>query len=348
MTPLVTAFVMSFVLAAAFTPMARLLAFKIGAIDQPNYRKTHRLPTPRIGGLAIAAAFTITMLAHTSLNRPLWGLLGGILLMLAAGLVDDIKGMKAPAKLFWQVVAAGVVLIGGIGIVYLTNPLGGLLTLDGWRIPMEIWGYHFNVIPIANTVSILWIVGMVNAVNFLDGLDGLAGGICSIAATVLFVLALIPATANPVVALLAITLLGALLGFLPYNFYPSRIFMGDSGAYTVGLILAVLSIYSGSKIAVGALVLGFAVIDMMWVVLRRLARHQSPFKADRGHLHHRLLDSGLLSHRLTVVVIYIMTILVAVTIFVAGGTAAFVLLMLLLIGVVSLMRLFSPTERRRL
>lgn len=347
-TQLISAFLMSFVLSLGLTPLVRKLAFKIGALDHPNHRKAHAQPTPRIGGLAITAAFVVTMLANTRLDRPLVGLLAGVGILLLGGLLDDVKGLSARSKLVWQIVAAIVVLAGGIGIVYFSNPLGGTIQLDNWRIPAEIFGFKFNIIPLANFVSVLWMLGMINAVNFLDGLDGLAAGVAAIAGIVLFVFAVSSGTGHPVVALLSLILVGALLGFLPYNFFPSRIFMGDSGAYVVGLLLALLSIYSGSKIAVGALVLGFAVIDMVWVALRRLSKRQHPFKADRLHLHHRLLDSGLFSHRRVVVILYFMTIAVAVTIFLAGGVAAFVLLLLLLIAVVSLLRILKPIPSRRL
>jgi UDP-GlcNAc:undecaprenyl-phosphate/decaprenyl-phosphate GlcNAc-1-phosphate transferase len=138
------------------------------------------------------------------------------------------------------------------------------------------------------------------------------------------------------------------LGFLPYNFFPSSIFMGDSGAYVIGLVLALLSIYSGSKIAVGALILGFAVIDMVWTILRRLVRRQSPFAPDRRHLHHQMVDSGLFSHRKAVLVLYLMAMVVAAAIFLAGAVAGFSILVLALITVMSILRILGPIQTRRL
>ncbi len=343
------AFGWAFVASLLVTPLAKRLAFRWGAVDKPDKRrKLHNKPTPRLGGIAIIAGWLLPLLFFVKLDRPLLGLLGGLLILLAVGIIDDIRGLSAPTKLIWQFMAAGVVLAGGLGIIYISNPLGGAIALDGWRIPLELFGFNFNLIPLANFVSLLWIVGMINAVNLLDGLDGLAGGVSAIAALVLFIMAITPGMAHATVAILAIGLLGSLMGFLPYNFYPSRIFMGDSGAYVIGLILAVLSIYSGSKITVGALVLGLAVVDMVWVFARRISKGQSPFKSDRGHLHHRILDSGLVSHRRAVLIIYLITILVAVTIFVIGGTAAFVLLILLLVAISSVIRILAPTGSRRL
>lgn len=341
-------FLVSFGLSLVGTPLVKRLALKIGAVDVPEARKVHSKPVPRLGGLAIAVAFLVPFILFLDLDRPLIGLLAGVLILLAHGLIDDIRGLSAKAKLVWQVMAAVVVLAGGIGIVFVSNPLGGVIVLDNWRIMVEIGSINFNILPFANFVSIVWILGMINAVNLLDGLDGLAGGVSAIAALVLFMFAITPGTADYTVAVLAIALLGSLLGFLPYNFYPSSVFMGDSGSYTVGLMLALLSIYSGSKIAIGAMVLGFALIDMLWAISRRLYRRQSLFTPDRGHFHHRLLDSGLFSHRRAVILIYTLTTLVAVTLLLAGGLAAFGLLILSLILVMSFLRIMSPLRKRRL
>lgn len=338
----VLGFGMAFAASFLFTPWVRRLAIKIGAIDKPTKRKVHTKPVPRLGGVAIAVAFLIPFLLLVDLDRRFIGLLAGFIILLGLGVADDVKRLRARHKLVWQLLAAVAVLAGGIGIVYFTNPFGGVIALDGWRIPVDLAGLHFNILPIANAVTVLWIVGMINTINFLDGLDGLAGGIASIAALVLFMSAVTVSGGSSVVALLAIILLGALLGFLPYNFHPASIFMGDSGAYTIGLLLALLSIYSGSKIAVGAIVLGFAIFDAGWTVLRRIMRKRSPFKPDRNHLHHQMLDSGLLSHGQVVLVLYVLTVIVAVALLVFGGVAGFSLLLLLLVSIVSVMRILRP------
>ncbi len=221
-----------------------------------------------------------------------------------------------------------------------------MIALDGWKIPIEIGAINFNIIPVANLVSIIWIVGMINTVNFLDGLDGLATGVSAIGAAVLFSLALTPAIGNPVVALLAIILMGALLGFLPYNFFPSSIFMGDSGSYVIGLLLALLSIYASSKIAVGALVFGIAIVDGLWTVLKRILAGESPFQADRKHLHHQLLDSGLLSHRQVVLLLYLLTALVAAAIVFSSPLLAALVMLVTLAGTFYIMRL-KTTKRAK-
>lgn len=337
------AFGLAFMVSLVATPLVRALAIKIGAVDYPEHtRKVHGRPVPRIGGVAIVVAFVMTFLLYFDLSRAFYGLLGGLLILFTVGIVDDIRGLNPWAKLLWQVAAAGVVLAGGIGIVEVTNPLGGVIALDTWRIPVSAGPLAFNILPIANLVSILWLVGMINVVNFLDGLDGLAGGITSIASLVLFLMALGPISGNATVALSSIILLGSILGFLPYNFYPARIFMGDSGAYVIGMLLALLAIYSESKIAVGSLVLGFAVIDAIWVVLRRLLRRQSPFQPDRGHLHHVIFDSGLFSHRQTVLIFYILTIAVASAVLLTSGAVAFAVLISLLVSLLMFIKVIAP------
>lgn len=286
-------FLLALVLTVSSMPVLKILALKVGAVDIPNARKIHKRPLPRIGGVGIFIGILLPMLVLLPLNRPLLAFIIGLILVFIVGLWDDIKGLSAWTKLFWQVVAAGAVLAGGIGIILVTDPFGGVIYLDNWIIPIEILGISFNLIPIANLVSILWIVGVINTVNFLDGLDGLASGIVIIAALTLFTMATLPVIDDTVVAQLALILAGAAFGFWLFNKHPSSILMGDSGSYVIGMMLAVLAIYSGSKIAVGILVLGVAIVDSVWAVLRRLMQGRSPFSPDRGHIHHQLLDSGL-------------------------------------------------------
>lgn len=298
-------FGLAFALSAAFTPWVRRLALSKGIVDRPSTpRKIHTKPIAYLGGVAIFTAFVVTVMIFLPMTRQLLALLLGCLILVAIGVVDDIIDLPAGVKLIGQFVAAGVALSGGIGITQVTNPFGGVIDLASWgRMTFTMFGGEFHISPIANTLSLLWMVGLANTVNFLDGLDGLACGISGIAALVMFGLAVGPNVQQPAVALLAIILAGAAFGFLPYNFFPARIFMGDSGAYFLGLVLAMLSIYSGGKLATAALVLGFPILDAIWAAVRRLARGTSPFKADRQHFHHLLIDAGL-SQRQAVLTLY--------------------------------------------
>ncbi len=293
----------SVVLAAALTPQVKKLAFRLGAVDHPgDARRIHQRPTARLGGLAIYLSIVITALIYGDINRQLLGLIAAITVLMLVGVADDIKGLSATHKLIWQIIAAGIALAGGIGIVALSDPFGGILNLSWGRFLVNFGPLHFHVMPIANTLSILWMVGIVNVINFLDGLDGLATGVSSIAALALFVLSI--KVHQPATAMLALIVAGSSLGFLPYNFNPASIFLGDSGAYTLGLMLAMIAIYSGSKLATAALVLGFPILDGVWTVIRRVLRGISPFAADRGHLHHLMLDVGMMSQKKAVLTLY--------------------------------------------
>jgi UDP-GlcNAc:undecaprenyl-phosphate GlcNAc-1-phosphate transferase len=298
------AFILSLVLSAALTPLVRKYALKKGVIASRD--KIQSLETediPYLGGLAVFAAFTVSAMAFLPMGRQLGAFLIGALILVVVGAIDDIRGVSPIWRLGWQFLAAGVVLAGGIGITAITSPFGGTVDLTFGRTAIDLLGFHFHITPIANLLSILWLVGMTNVINFLDGLDGLSSGVTGIAAVTLYLLAL--NVNQPVVALLAIILAGSAFGFLPYNFFPAKIFLGDAGAYFYGLTLALLAIYSGGKLATVLLVLGFTVIDSMWAVIRRLRRGTHPFSADREHLHHLLLQAGL-SQRAAVLVLYVL------------------------------------------
>lgn len=331
-------FLLALIITVSSMPLLKMLAIKVGAVDMPSARKIHKKPLPRIGGVGIFLGIVIPVLLFLPLSRALSGLLIGLTIIFLVGLWDDIRGLGAWTKLVWQVVAAGIVLAGGIGIILVTDPFGGVIYLDNWRIPMEVFGFEFNLLPIANLVSILWIAGVINTVNFLDGLDGLASGIVIIVAVTLFVLATLPVADDVTVAQLSLILAGACLGFWLFNRHPSTILMGDSGSYVIGLVLAVLAIYSGSKIAVGILVIGVAIVDSVWAVFRRLVQRRSPFSPDRGHIHHQLLDSGL-SQWQVVGYLYAVAAALSVSVVIFNAIAGLVTLVLAIVVTVSIVRI---------
>ena len=275
-------------------------------------------------------AFIIAVVINLAPSRQLDALLIGCAILVVVGVIDDIKGLSAWTKLGWQFVAASVALAGGVGITSFTNPFGGEIILNHWRYVVDLAGLRFHISPLANTLSLIWMVGLANTINFLDGLDGLACGVSGIAATIMFALSVGPHVHQPGVALLAIILAGAAFGFLPYNFHPAKIFMGDSGALFLGLTLAMLAIYSGAKLATITLVLGFPIIDALWAVMRRLYRHTSPFRADRGHFHHLLLDAGL-SQRQAVLILYAVAAAFGTIALFAGSLAKLIALIILVV-----------------
>lgn len=281
------------------TPQIRKWALAHNILAQPGERKIHTKPVAYLGGVAIFLGFLLPAIAFLPISRRFVSLIVGITMLVVVGVIDDMKPVNPWFKLGWQILAACVVLAGGIGIQVITNPFGGVIDLTAGR--FAVGPYH--VTPIGNFLTVLWIVGLVNVVNFMDGLDGLAAGVSAISAFVLFCLAISGGVHQPQVAILAIITVGAALGFLPYNFFPAKIFMGDGGAYFLGTVLALLAVYSGGKLATAGLVLGFAIFDGVWAVIRRLLNKRSPFSPDRHHIHHLLLDAGL-SQRAAVLVLY--------------------------------------------
>ncbi len=314
------------------TPLAIRFADRIGAIDQPDDdRRIHERPIPRTGGLAVAGSFLIVGVVflgasatfnlipglRTLPQSEVWALFVGVALGAALGYVDDRFQLRARWQLLGQLVLAAVAVASGVVIENAVNPLGG----PGFTFP-GIWGI---------AVTTLWVVGMINSVNFVDGLDGLLSGIALIAVATLGLISLVGPDIQPAVAVLCALLAGSLLGFLPYNFHPARIFIGTAGVFAVGYALAVLSVLGTAKVAVALLVLGVPIIDTFWIIIRRVSARRSPFSADRGHFHHRLLDLGL-SHRGAVLLIYGLCAVLAVLSLVLSGRGQVSAFLIIVIG----------------
>lgn len=300
--------VLAFALAAAITPLIGRLAERYGMLDIPGGRRLHPRPIARPGGLAIALAFGLTILAFWLVDRyagrpflipeevrssrfTLTALAAALGMTL--GFIDDAFELRARWQFLGNVVVAAVIIVAGIRIDFIDDPLGG--------------GVIQLAYPVAVAFTFFWIIGMNVALNFIDGLDGLAAGVSAIAAATLGGIALLPYVQEPFVAWMAFSLAGATLGFLIFNFHPAKLFMGTSGVVFVGTMLAVLSIFGTAKVAAALLVLGVPIIDTFYVLLRRMLQGQKPFAPDRGHFHHRLLDVGL-SHPQAVLFIYGLTL----------------------------------------
>lgn len=275
-------FVVALVIAFAITPVMKAIAFRIGALKQPNARSVHTAPVAQLGGVAIYIAFAISSLIFArSQEVDLQAILIGSGLMMALGVWDDLKPLSARAKLLGQIAVAVVLVLMGVRIDFITNPAGGLLLMG----------------RLAGPVTVIWIVALANVVNLIDGIDGLAAGVSSIAALSLLFVALRQGQAS--VAVLTAALAGSALGFLRYNFNPAKIFMGDAGALFLGCALAAISIEGTLKsaaavaVAVPVLALGLPIFDTFFAIVRRIGNGQPIAQADRGHLHHRLLDRGL-------------------------------------------------------
>ncbi len=279
----VLVFVTALVLAYALTPVAARIAVRIGAVDRPGPRRVHESPTPRLGGLPLFLSFSAAI--GVSLLYPrddpnelarLIGLLAGAALVFAIGALDDVRELGALPQLAVQLIAAGLAVASGVLIIQVPNPFGGSIPLPTW---------------FAILFTLFWLMGMMNTVNWLDGIDGLAAGVVGIAGIILFAHAF--RLEQYSIALLALALVGSVLGFLRFNLWPAKIFMGSTGAPVLGFALGVLSIIGAARVAFALLVLGIPILDVAWRILSRVRAGRSPFCADRGHLHHRLLDMGL-------------------------------------------------------
>ena len=304
---IVGAFLAAALLALFVTPAVRRLADTLRIVDHPDERRTHDAPLPRGGGMAVAIAFLIVggglvlfgdalsgMPGHGSVSDlNLVGLFGGGIVATVIGALDDRFDLRARWQLLGQLVLAAIAVTTGITVAFIGDPFGS--------------GIIRFIAPIGIAFTVVWIVGMINSLNFIDGLDGLSTGIALIAAVTLGLLSLTNAAGplgQPLVAVLCFVLAGALLGFLRWNFHPAVIFQGSAGVMFIGYVLAVLAILGTAKVIVALLVLAVPIIDTFWVIVRRLSSGRSPFSPDRGHIHHLLLDLGL-SHRSTVLLIYL-------------------------------------------
>lgn len=298
----VLAFLAAFGVAYIATPLARKLALASGAVDYPDpeteqCRRVHKRPVPRLGGLAIFLGFlgpALYLLPREGLT--LMGLLLGGGIMLALGIWDDLRTLSPRAKLAGQI-AAGLVFVAlGNRIMWVTNPWAASLEESMWYV--GVWA-----IPL----TLFWIVGITNTINLIDGLDGLAAGVSTIASVTLLLVAFQEGQSGNVV--LTAALAGACLGFLPYNFNPARIFMGDTGSLFLGFALAAIAVQGALKsatviaLAVPIVVLGLPILDTALAIVRRYRSRAPIFAPDRQHLHHRLLDRGL-SQRQTVFLLY--------------------------------------------
>lgn len=277
--------IVSTVLSVIFTPIVKKIALKLQIIDVPEGdRRIHNKPMPLLGGLSIYFSFIITLLLKGgNLTRAEMGLVLGATIIVIGGFLDDKFDIKPRYKLIFQIAAALILIIYGVKIVLITNPFSSL--------------YQFTNVGIMSIpLTIIWVVGITNALNLIDGLDGLASGIGLISSLTILIIALLNNRYEATV--LAIILCGSILGFLPYNFNPASIFMGDTGAQLLGFLLASISIEGAIKsaaafsIAVPILALGIPIYDTLFAVIRRKINGKPIMQADRGHLHHRLLDMG--------------------------------------------------------
>ena len=298
----IVSFACAFAVSLLMTPSARKISIRLNAIDYPKARGLHKEPIPRMGGIAIVLGFMVTMgvlLIFMPELRTLQfaGFIIGGLAIFGLGAMDDIYQLRPRTKLIGQIVVACIIVATGTRVTFFDAMMPTFLArID---IPM----------------TIIWIVGVTNAVNFIDGVDGLAAGVASIASMSLTALCVVSGSGTAVV--FAIALAGACLGFLPRNFSPADVIMGDTGSMFLGYVLAVTSVIGVYKsaalltIVIAVLALALPVFDTAFAILRRLIARKPIMTADRGHLHHKLIDAGY-SHKQTVVILYLISAVMGV------------------------------------
>jgi UDP-GlcNAc:undecaprenyl-phosphate GlcNAc-1-phosphate transferase len=298
--------------------MIKKLAFRLGATDKPNNRKVHEKIMPRMGGLVIYISFMLGILIMNPDSQYHLAIILGSVIIVATGILDDIFELSAKVKLFNQIAAALVVVLwGGVQVNFINLPFGGVL--------------EFGVLAVP--ITIIWIVGVTNAINLIDGLDGLAAGVSSIALISISGMAIV--MGDVYVMTIGFILLVSTLGFLFYNFYPAKIFMGDTGALFLGYMIAVLSLLGFKNVAfisfiIPVIILGVPMTDTIFAIVRRLVKKAPLSAPDKSHLHHCFLDLGY-THKQTVLLIYAISAMFGLTAFIFSLTTMWGSLLILTI-----------------
>ena len=330
------AFLLAFITAFVITPYTIRLAKKVGAVDIPNDRRVNKKPMPRLGGLAVIAGFLVSVIylvisASIEGKIKLLGILGGMLVLGIVCYIDDVKDIKPLVKLAGQVTAAIIVASSGV-------------LIDNFTIPFKENSFVLNEV-FSFILTVGWIIGITNAINLIDGLDGLSSGITLISCLSLVVVFAL--NESPLIAIILITALaGAIVGFLPYNFNPAKTFIGDVGSNFMGFALAIISIlgvaktYTAIVLIAPIMILALPIFDTIWAIIRRIIKSKSikgVFKADRGHLHHRLMAKGY-TQKQSVLILYGATATLGMTaiILLDSGiwkAASFALLVIAIVGI---------------
>lgn len=284
---------LSFIISILFTPIVKRIAFRVGATDCPDERKVHQNIMPRLGGIAIYVSFLIGFLLSGYDTVLATLILLGSLIILITGILDDLFGLKPKLKLIGQTLGSSIVIIFGDAQV----------NIFAW---VEIeWLQQ----TLSYGLSFFWVIFVTNSINIIDGLDGLASGLSGI---MLFFISIFSINQGDYfISTLSLILLSSILGFLLHNFYPATIFLGDTGSLFIGYMIAIISLLTFDTSTADLLItpfilIGIPILDTIYAIIRRITNNKSLFSADKGHLHHQLLNSGF-SHRKTVIILYILT-----------------------------------------
>ena len=335
----ILAFGMAASFAYLFTPPTIYIAKRIGLITDSKLRKhpahTHIGKIPRGGGLPLFLSFIIVSILFVSLNKLYIGIIIASTLTIIVGLLDDYYDISPYLRFGINLLISAIVIGFGLGIPFVSNPFGGVIRLDTWRITFELLGKSHSILPFADIIALIWLTWITNMINWSKGVDGQMPGFVAVAALFLGLLsqrfvAHDVSTTN--VLFVAVIISGVFAGFLPFNFFPQMIMPGYGGGALAGFWLGILSILSFGKIGTFILVLAIPMIDAIYTLVRRIKKGVSPFKADRGHLHHRLMELGWGKRRIAVFYWLITTILGCASLLLNGieKLIAFCLIALLL------------------
>ncbi len=335
------------------TPVVIVIANKFRLVDDPKKRyhpaHTHKGIIPRAGGLALFVGLLVGVLMFMPMTKLVIGMMVGSALLIFVGLLDDRRDVNPYIRLTTNVVTALLVVGAGAGIPYVTNPInGGILHLDTLRISFQFFGSH-SILVWADLLAFVWILWTINIVGWSAGVDGQMPGFVTISAVALGLLSLRFASVDPsqtYVTILAFIVAGAFLGFLPWNFYPQKIMPGYGGKTLAGFLLAILGILSYGKFGTALLVLSVPMLDAFYTLLRRLGKRKSLVAADRGHLHHRLLNLGWGKRRIALFYWVVSAILGLVSLTVTSQQKLFTLLLVAVVfsGFVVWVNYFSQLE----
>lgn len=340
-TQLIPYFLISLGLAIVLTPLIGKLAVRVGALDLPGYlrsrldhtaeRRIHDRIVPKLGGLATALAIILTLLLTNTFENLRWGIIAGIILITVIGILDDIYNLSARVQLAGQAVAAILVVLSGVTIASI-QVAGVFINLNSYSTNLEIGSFIYHFVFPADIITILWIVGLINAINWVGGIDALNGAFSSVASFTMLIIAM--RTGNVPLAFVIAVYLGGVLGVLPYNYNPAKIFYGTVGEFLNGFLLAVFAILGGSKLPLAIIILGLPIIDAVWVVALRIRAHpeiiKHPMKiltiSDKNHLHHRLLSLGYSQKAVLFIEVAIMSVLCTIAFYFSGFSNEFVAL----------------------
>jgi len=302
----VIVFFVSFLISLALTLPTIYLAKKLNFVTDRKKRShpahTHKGIIPRAGGLPIYLSILLTTLLFISINKIMIGILLSSFILLIVGLIDDYSDSSPYLRFIANIVISTIVVFFGLGIPYLSNPFGGVIHLDTLKLNINFFGTH-SILLIADILAIIWLTWTTNIVNWSKGVDGQLPGFVAITA---FFLGLLSQRftghdiSAQVVMLFSFVVAGAYLGFLPFNFYPQKIMPGYGGGALAGFLLGIISILSFGKLGTAVLILSIPIIDSIYTIIRRLIKKQSPFRADWGHFHHRLMEIGWGKRRIAI------------------------------------------------